>query len=289
MKNLAGKTVLVTGATNGIGKAAALELAKQGADLVIAGRDPARTRATVEQIRDQSGNPAVEGMVADLSSMAEVRRLADEFIQKHPRLDVLLNNAGGIFANRQVTVDGYELTFAFNHLSYFLLTNMLLETLKASAPARIVNVSSGAHSFGRMNFADLQMSRDYEYGGGRAYGQSKLANLLFTYELARRLAGTGVTVNAVNPGTVATGFGENNSGLMKAAMVLYHRFSLTPEQGADTLVYLAASPEVEGITGKYWIKRKPAASSRASYEESDQKHLWEISAQLTGLPVSPAA
>jgi len=185
-----------------MGKVVALELAKKGATVVIIGRDPVRTQATVKEMRAQSGNSAVDGLVADLSSMAEVRRLAEEFRKRYPRLDVLINNAGAIFAQRQSTVEGYERTFALNHLASFLLTNLLLDMLKASAPSRIVNVSSRSHEGGTINFDDVQSAQSYGIGGGRAYSQSKLANIMFTYELARRLSGTGVTVNAVHPGTV---------------------------------------------------------------------------------------
>jgi NAD(P)-dependent dehydrogenase (short-subunit alcohol dehydrogenase family) len=283
MNELTGKTILITGATNGIGKVAALELARQGLTVVLVGRNPAKVADTVQEIKEKSRNPQVDGLVADLSSMAEVRRLAGEFRQKYPQLHVLVNNAGGIFASRQVTVDGYELTFALNHLAYFLLTNLLLDMLKANAPARIVNVSSGAHLGAALDFDDLQNERHYSGGGFTAYGRSKLENLLFTYELARRLEGSGVTVNALHPGAVATGFGENNRGGMRLAMQVFHLFSLTPEQGADTIIYLASSPDVAGVSGKYWEKRKQIASSPASYDEATQKRLWEVSAQMTGL------
>jgi NAD(P)-dependent dehydrogenase (short-subunit alcohol dehydrogenase family) len=288
MNEIAKKVILITGATNGIGKAAALALARQGANGVIVGRSPEKTQATVKEIQEQSGNSRVEGLVADLSSLAEVRRLAQAFQAQYPRLDVLINNAGGYFTRREVTVDGYERTFAFNHLAYFLLTNLLLPVLKASAPSRIVNVSSRAHVSGPLNFDDLQ-NQNYSMGGNHAYGQSKLANVMFTYELARRLEGTGVTVNALHPGVVATGFGENNTGMTRAAMKLLHRFSLSPEAGADTVVYLASAPEVAGVTGKYWDKRQAVPSSRESYDEAAQKRLWEISAQLTGLAVEQGA
>jgi len=284
MGELTGKSVLVTGATNGIGKVAALELARKGASVIIVGHDPEKTGRVVKQIKEYSGNPAVEGMVADLSSMAQVRQLAEEFRQEHASLHILVNNAGAIFVKRMVTVDGYERTFALNHLAYYLLTNLLIDMLTSNAPARIINVSSGAHQGATINFDDLQSEQHYGYGGYRAYGQSKLANLLFTYELARRLNGTGVTVNALHPGTVATGFGENNGAPMKLSMRIFHQFALTPEQGADTLVYLASSPEVEGITGKYWMNRKAISSSPESYDKEAQKRLWSISAQLTGIP-----
>ena len=284
MSELTGKSVLITGATNGIGKVTAFELARLGASVTIVGQDPGKTDRVLKQIKDYSGNPAVEGLVADLSSMAQVRQLAQEFRQKHASLYILVNNAGAIFANRMTTVDGYERTFALNHLAYYLLTNLLLDMLVSSAPARIINVSSRSHEGASMSFDDLQFEQHYGYGGYRAYGQSKLANLLFTYELARRLNGTGVTVNALHPGTVATGFGENNGAPMKLSMRIFHQFALTPEQGADTLIYLSSSPQVEGITGKYWMNRKAIPSSPESYDEEAQKRLWSISAQLTGIP-----
>ncbi len=283
-----GKVVLITGATNGIGKVTALELARLGARVVIVGRDAAKTEATAGELRPASGNAQVDFLVADLSSQAQVRRLAEEFQHKYPRLDVLVNNAGMYFAQRQETVDGIERTFALNHLAYFLLTNLLLDTLKASAPARIVNVSSAAHNGVSLNFDDLQ-NREYGMAGYRAYGQSKLANLLFTYELARRLQGTRVTANALHPGAVGTGFGKNNRGLVKLAMGLISRFELTPEQGAQTEIYLASSPEVESASGQYFVRCKPARSSPASYDEPAQRRLWEISAQMTGLPETAEA
>lgn len=283
MGGMDGKVVLITGATNGIGKVAALELAKQGAQVVIVGRNPAKTAEAVAAIKAQSGNPAVEMIVADLSSMAEVRKAAEAFKSGHERLDVLINNAGAVFGTRQETVDGYEMTFALNHLAYFLLTNLLLDTLKASAPARIINVSSGAHAFGRIDFDNLNSEKGYSAGGFRAYGTSKLQNLLFTYELARRLAGTGVTAHALHPGSVATGFAHNNRGWLSLLYRVVDRFSLTPEQGADTIIYLASSPQLIGETGQYWEKRKAIRSSAASYDEAAQARLWAVSEQLTGL------
>jgi NAD(P)-dependent dehydrogenase (short-subunit alcohol dehydrogenase family) len=275
-----GKTVLITGATNGIGKAAALKLAEQGAHLVIVGRNPDRVAETVAALKAQTGNPNVDSIVADLSSMAEVRKVAAAFKVNHPRLDVLINNAGGVFTTRQETVDGYEMTFALNHLAYFLLTNLLLDTLKASTPARIINVASAAHTGGRINFDDLNATNGYQ---SSVYSDSKLANILFTYELARRLDGTGVTVNAVHPGFVSTGFGQNVSGMMAVLIRLARPFMLKPEQGADTIVYLASSPEVAEINGKYWTKRKPLASSNASYDVGTQARLWAVSEQMSGL------
>lgn len=275
------KVVLITGATNGIGRVAALELAKMGARVVIVGRSREKTEAVRQEIQAAGGS--ADSLLADLSALDEIRRLAAEFRARYDRLDVLLNNAGAIFARRQTTADGFEMTFALNHLSYFLLTNLLLDVLKASAPARIINVSSDAHRSAQMNFDDLQHEKSYGMGGFQAYGRSKLANVLFTYELARRLAGTGVTANALHPGFVATGFGRNMPGLMNRVMGIMHRFALTPEQGAQTLIYLASSPEVEGMTGKYFDKNRPVRSSPASYDEAAQKRLWDISEWLTGL------
>jgi retinol dehydrogenase 12 len=276
------KVVLITGATNGIGKVAATELAKQGATVVIVGRSAEKTLATVKEIQEATGHQQqVDYLLADLSSMADVRRLAAEFKKKYSRLDVLINNAGATFTTRQETVDGYEKTFATNHLSYFLLTTELLDLLKASAPSRIVSVSSDAHKVGKFDFEDLQFRNSYGAMGFASYGTSKLGNILFTYELARRLEGTGVTANVLHPGVVATGFGHNNTGFFRFALKLIQRFTgLTPEQGADTIIYLASSPEVEGITGKYWEKRKQISSSTASYNVETAKRLWEVSERL---------
>ena len=276
-----GKTVLITGGTNGIGKVTAQELAKMGAEVVIIGRSAEKTKATVAAIKEQSGNNAVGSIVADLSSLAEVRRAAAEFKAQHQRLDVLVNNAGAVFASRQASVDGYELTFALNHLAYFLLTTLLLDTLKASAPARIVNVSSDAHRGAKLNFDDLQHTHSYGMGGFGVYSDSKLANILFTYELARRLEGTGVTANVLHPGFVASGFGRNNKGLMNLIMGVITRFALSEEQGAQTSIYLASSSEVEGVSGKYFDKSTAVQSSPESYDEAAQKRLWEISEEMT--------
>ncbi len=284
--NIQGKTILITGATNGIGEAAALELAQMGAQVVIVGRNRARAETVVSEIREKSGNPQVDMLLADLSSMNEVRRLAQDFKQKYTRLDVLVNNAGATFSRRQESVDGFEKTFALNHLSYFLLTNLLLDRLKASAPARIVSVSSDAQQMNVLDFDDLQGERKYNMMGFRAYAQSKLMNIMFTYELARRLNGTGVTANVLHPGFVATGFGTNNGGLMRLGMHVAHWFALTPKQGADTVVYLASSPEVEGVSGKYFERRKEIKSVPISYDEAAQRRLWQISEQLAGLSVA---
>ena len=283
--SMQGKTCLVTGATLGIGKVTARVLADKGATVVIVGRDVAKTAATVAEIQAQTGNPQVTSIVADLSSQADVRRTAQEFLAQHDRLHVLVNNAGGMFTSRKVTVDGLEYTFALDHLGYFLLTNLLLPTLQASAPARIVSVASAAHAPGKIHFDDLQFAKGYSAWG--AYAQAKLANIMFTYELARRLAGTGVTANTLHPGVVATGFAKNNGPLLRFAMsALVRPFQISTEQGAATSIYLATSPAVEGVTGEYFAKSKPVKSNTASYVEADQKRLWDISEQLVGMSVA---
>lgn len=278
-----GKTVLITGATNGIGKEAAKSLARMGAHVVIVGRSREKTQAVLNEIKSSGGS--VDMLLADLSSLDEVRRLATEFKSKYSRLDVLINNAGAFFTSRQESVDGYEMTFALNHLAYFLLTNLLLDVLKDSAPARIVNVSSDAHRGGKLNFDDLQNKANYGRGGFAVYSQSKLANVLFTYELARRLTGTQVTTNALHPGFVATGFGHNNGGLVSLMLSVMQRFvAISEEQGAQTIIYLASSPEVEGVTGQYFDKSKSVRSSNESYDEAAARRLWEASEQLVRLP-----
>lgn len=277
-----GKTCLITGATSGIGLVTAQSLALRGARVALVGRDPERARATAEAIRQRTGNPSVDALVADLSSQAEVRRLAAEALERYPRLDVLYNNAGALFATRQVTVDGYERTFALNHLAPFLLTNLLGERLEASAPARVITTASAAHVGAHIDFDDLQYER-HPYRSLQAYGRSKLANILFTYELARRLSGTGVTANTLHPGFVATGFARNNGPAYNVGMTLLRPFSLSPRRGALTAIYLATAPEVEDVTGNYFVKSRPAKSSPASYDEAAARRLWEVSAQLTGL------
>lgn len=282
MSSMAGRTCLVTGATSGIGKATATGLARLGADLVLVGRDPAKGEATVAEIRAATANERVELLTADLSSQGSIRQLAVEYRRRHDRLHVLVNNAGGYWANRHVTADGLELTFALNHLAYFLLTSLLLDLLRASAPARVVNVTSGAQAVGRINFDDLQFERRYR--GQAAYNQSKLANVLFTYELARRLEGTGVTVNCGAPGVVRTNFGRDDAGPgMRLLTPLVTPFMRTPEQGADTSLYLAASPEAEGVTGGYYASRRARRSSRRSYDTGLARRLWRVSEELTGL------
>ncbi len=279
---MAGKSVLVTGGTGGIGKATATGLAALGARVGITGRDPARTEAAAAGIRAAPGSPAVDAFAADMSVQAGVRRLAAQVLDTYPRLDVLVNNAGGFWAHRHVTPDGLERTFALNHLAPFLLTSLLLDRLTVSAPARIVTVSSGAHARGRIDFADLQGERNYS--GQRAYSQSKLASVMFTYELARRLEGTGVTATVLHPGVVRTSFGAEDQAAYLAVMIRVARlFMKTPAQGAATPIYLASSPEVEGITGRYFVNRKPKTSSNASYDTTAAARLWQASIDLAGM------
>src|SRR5215207_851264 len=282
---LAGKTVLITGGTGGIGLATAQGLARLGARVGIVGRDERRCAAAVEHLATTTGNPAIDSFLTDMSSMAQVRRLAGDVLAAYQRLDVLVNNVGGFWATRHVTADGLEHTFAVNHLAPFLLTELLLDQLNASAPARIVTVSSGAQMVGRIDFDDLQGERDYS--GQRAYNQSKLANVMFSYELARRLDGTGVTANVLHPGVTRTDFSAEDSPRWMAVMGPVGRpFMKSPERGATTSVYLASSPDVEGVTGQYFANRKPRKSNPDSYDAAAALRLWEVSADLVGL--SPA-
>ncbi len=250
---MAGRTVLITGATNGIGKETAIELAQMGASVVMVARDERRGRATQSEVKERTGADA-DLLLADLASLADVRKLADEYRSRHDNLHVLINNAGAYNAQREVSKDGYEMTIAVNHLAHFLLTDLLLDVIKASAPARIINVSSGAHSGAKIDFDDLQSEHSYNLAGMRAYGQSKLANVLFTNELARRLDGANVTVNSLHPGVVRTGFGKNTGGFMRAVFAVLQTvgrpFILSPAKGAETSIYLASSPEVETTTGE---------------------------------------
>lgn len=281
-----GKTVLITGATAGIGRVTARELADMGAKIVFIARSSEKADVTKAWITGETGNPAVSYILADFSSLAQVRRAATEFISEHNNLDVLVNNAGAVFMRRTESQDGIEMTFAVNHLAPFLLTNLLLETMARSRTARIVTVSSHAHVGASIDFDDLEGRR--RYGAMRAYGQSKLANLLFTYELARRLDGTTVAANALHPGFVASGFAKNNGVLVRALMPLAQLFgrAVSVEEGARTSIYLASSPEVSGRTGEYFIDCKPAASAPASHDTASMMRLWELSARMTGLPVS---
>jgi retinol dehydrogenase-12 len=282
MANMNGKICMVTGATSGIGEATSLELARMGASVVLVGRNPSRCEASIARIKQETGNSSVEYLVADLSSMAQVRRAAQQFQEKHRRLDVLVNNAGAAFLRRQVSVDGFEMTFTLNHLNYFLLTLLLLDTLRASPPARIVNVASDSHRGQKLDFDDLQIQKGYSVM--KAYGRSKLANVLFTYELARRINGTSVTVNALHPGRVATRIWEKGGPLNPLISLVMRRFSIPVDQGAKTVIYLASSPEVEGLTGEYFTDCKVVRSDPASYDQATAKRLWDISLNLAGLP-----
>lgn len=280
MTIMEGRVCLVTGSTSGIGKEIAAGLAGMGATVVLAGRSREKCEAAVQEIAAR-GVPAsqLSYFVADLSSQESVRQLAKEFIDNYDRLHVLVNNAGVFVQKRELTADGIERTFAVNHLAPFLLTNLLLDRLKAGAPSRIVTTSSIAHRGAKMDFADLQMSKSY--GSIRAYGQSKLANILFTRELARRLQGTGVTANCFHPGAVRTNLVRGSGyGLVWGAASV---FFTSPEKGADTAVYLASSREVEGVSGEYFVKRKQARASDPAYDSDAAERLWEASEKLTGL------
>ncbi len=284
-----GKICLLTGANSGIGKATALGLAQLGATVVMVCRDRARGEAAQSEIKAKSGNDAIDLLLADLASQQSIRQLAEDFKQRYSQLHVLINNAGVYNLTRRETVDGLEMMFAVNHLAPFLLTNLLLDVIKASAPARIINVSSRSHEAGYINLEDLQSEKHYR--PIRTYGQSKLAMVLFTYELARRLQGTGVTVNSLHPGFVATNIAQGNLPPVAraTAKVILSIFGTSPEEGAKTSIYLASSPDVAGITGKYFVKSVPKRSTPISYDESLQQRLWEESARLVHLPVNAEA
>jgi retinol dehydrogenase-14 len=277
---MAGRTVVITGGTAGIGKATALGLAALGAHVAITGRDRKRAEAAAAEIRT-AGRGQVDIFVADLSAQAEVRQLAAELIQRLPRIDVLINNAGGYWNTRHVTADGLERTFALNHLAPFLLTSLLLERLKQSTPARVVTVSSNMQAFGRIDFDDLQGERSYS--GGRAYNQSKLANVLFTYELARRLPAGTITANVLHPGVTSTAFGAEDPATLQRLFVPFMRpFMKSPGQGAATSICLASEPDLERVSGRYFAGRTPRKSAPRSYDETAAARLWQASADLTG-------
>jgi len=282
LARLDGRICLVTGATSGIGQETARGLASLGAHVVIVGRDRNRAESARKEIIEKSGNPRVDVLLADLSSLAGIRGLADEFLSSYPALHVLVNNAGTIELSRTTTVDGFERTFAVNHLAYFLLTNLLLPRLRASAPARIVNVASEAHRLGRIDFADLQSEKSYS--AMRVYGTSKLLNLLFTVALAERLAGSGVTANCLHPGAVSTRLGKHNGIWAKLLIGLLRPFFLTAEQGAANSIFVAASDELAGISGKYFVKQRAVAPSRRSQRPGLARRVWARSNDLVGLP-----
>jgi NAD(P)-dependent dehydrogenase (short-subunit alcohol dehydrogenase family) len=277
---VAGKRVIVTGATNGIGLAAACELARRKARLSIVARDQTRADAAVARIKAAGGpGTEVEVLDADLSSQTSIRKLAAAILAGHPRIDVLINNAGAVNSRRQLTEDGLELTWAVNHLAPFLLTTLLLDRIRASAPARIVTTSSGAHHGARIPFDDINALRGYR--SFARYGQSKLANILFTTELARRLEGSGVTATCFHPGFVASGFNRNNGRFMAFGMTLARPFARSPEKGADTLVWLADSPDVSDGSGGYFANRKRKQPSPAARDTAAAQRLWELSEQET--------
>lgn len=272
---------LVTGATSGIGAATALGLAGLGATVVIVGRHAGKCAREVREIRRKTGNAAIGALVADLSSQEDIRRVAREFEERYERLDVLVNNAGGYFRERQVSVDGLEMTFALNHLAYFLLTNLLLDRLRASASPRVISVASEDHRSGRMDFDDLMAEKNYDRRA--AYAQSKLANILFTFELARRTKGSALTANALCPGSVRTNLGANNGWLRKRILSALERGRISADEGADTPIFLASSPDVEGVSGRYFVRRQECRSSDASCDEQAAGRLWSVSRALTRL------
>jgi NAD(P)-dependent dehydrogenase (short-subunit alcohol dehydrogenase family) len=278
---LQGKTALVTGATNGIGFITARELARMGAQVSLLSRNEAKCRNAARQIQAETGQP-VTFIAADLSRQDEIRRAAAGFMARHSRLHILVNNAGAYFNRRSLTAEGLEMTFALNHLGYFLLTDLLLDLLKASAPARIVNVASGAHmSETNLDLGNLQGEKSY--AGFKVYARSKLCNILFTYALARRLEGSGVTANCLHPGYVNTGFARNNGRLFSLFSGLFARlFARTPEQGALTSILLASAPGLEEVTGQYFVDGRPARSSPLSYDQTLAERLWNHSLQLIG-------
>ncbi|HKH81172.1 MAG TPA: SDR family oxidoreductase [Methylovirgula sp.] len=276
-----GKTVVITGATSGIGEVAALRLAGMGARIVMVARSKTRGEATLARLKEQAPGLAHKVHYADLALLAEMKRVAAQIAASEPRIDVLINNAGALFSKRQLTPDGFELTFALNHLSYFVVTAGLRERLLASAPARIVNTSSDAHKGARFDIDDLQTAK--KYTGIQAYARSKLANILFTHELARRLQRTGLTANALHPGVVATRFGHESGGIVSSLLKLVQYFAISPEKGAATIVYLASSPEVAGVSGEYFYKCKPAVPTGAARDDRLAVELWQKSVELTGV------
>jgi NAD(P)-dependent dehydrogenase (short-subunit alcohol dehydrogenase family) len=277
-----GKTVVITGATSGIGQVAAVELARQGARIVFVARNPLRRNATLARLSVANDKAKHAAYLADLSRLSEMKRVAGEIAAAEPRIDVLINNAGAVFGRHEATADGLEMTFATNHMAYFVMTNLLLANLKAAPGARIVSTASDAHKSGKLNFDDLQSEKSY--GAMRVYGTSKLCNILFTRELARRLSGIGVTANCLHPGFVSTGFGDNNDGLMGFTIGILKKLgAITPEDGARTIVYLASSPEVAGQSGGYYYKYAPATPTAAAQNDADAKRLWEISAKIAGV------
>jgi NAD(P)-dependent dehydrogenase (short-subunit alcohol dehydrogenase family) len=281
-RDMEGKVCLVTGATAGIGQATALLLARGGATVIGVGRNPAKNDYSTKMIREETGNGSVDYLLADLSSQKDIHDLAHQFHSQFDRLDILVNNAGATFARRQESVDGIEMTFALNHLGYFLLTNLLVNSMEASEPARVINVSSSLHRFGSINFDDIPYENGYSRS--KAYQRSKLANIAFTYELSRRLCNREITVNAMNPGLVATNVGNSAGGFAEKLKGLVDKIAgLTPEQGAETIIYLATSSEVDGVSGRYFEKKESLPSAKVSYDLDFCRRLWLTSERLTSL------
>ncbi len=282
-----GKKVLVTGATAGIGKVAARELAKLGAQLILVGRNAEKTEAVRDDIRRASGNDRIEFLLADLSRMADVKRLAADFRARHESLDVLINNAGAINMRRYLTADGLERTLAVNHLAYFILGNLLVPPLSASGRGRMINVASEAHRGHRLDFDDVMAERGI-YNPYQVYGRSKLCNILFTREMARRVVNKGITVNALHPGFVASDF-LSKGGIWRLLKPIANVFAISEEEGAKTTVYLASSPEVEGVSGKYFHKCRPRYPSRPAQDDVTAQRLWALSEKLTGVDTAALA
>lgn len=283
MDSMRDKVVVITGATSGIGDVSADHLAQAGARIVFVARDRERGEKTRRHLEAVAAHAKHTAYYGDLSKLADMKRVAQEIAQTEPHIDVLINNAGAMFSSRQVTEDGLEKTFALNHMSYFVVTNLLLDRLRATPGARIVSTASDAHSGAKLKFDDLQTERGYS--GFSVYGRSKLMNILFTRELARRLVGTGVTANCLHPGFVNTRFGNNSGGLTSLAIRGAKNFALSPEEGARTIIYLASSPEVEGKTGGYYVKCRPATPSAAAQNDADAKRLWDVSAKIAGVGI----
>ncbi len=285
---IAGKTCMITGSNSGIGKATAVALAGMGASVIMVCRDRTKGEAARRDVIAKSGakEEGVSLMLADLASLSSVRQLANDFLSRNQRLHVLINNAGLILGERTVTQDGFETTFEVNYLSHFLLTNLLLDAIRGAAPSRIINVSSDAHLSGHIDFDDLQGEK--KYGATRSYSQSKLAQVLFTRELARRLQGTGVTVNCLHPGVVATNWGRHAVGAMSLGIRLASPFMASPEKGASISIFLASSPEVAGVTGKYFAKKRETNSSAESKDDAEALKLWNVSLALAGVPAGAA-
>jgi retinol dehydrogenase 12 len=276
-----GKTIVITGGTSGIGEVAAVALARMGARIVLVARDKVRADATVARLRESGPGIAHSVHFADLLRLAEIKRVAAQIADSELRIDILINNAGAMFASRRLTEDGLECTFALNHMAYFVLTQGLRERLSASGPARIINTASGAHRGASLDFDDLQSAKSF--GAMKAYGRSKLCNILFTRELARRLQGTEVTANCLHPGFVATRFGDQSGVLMSRIVWLAKFFAISPAKGAETIVYLASSPDVTKTTGQYFCESAPAIPSSQAQDDQSALLLWQRSAALAGM------